>query len=324
MEKVKTLAKLVVTAILIYFIFSKVDFSTIIKILAGIRPWLILFLLAIYLLMIVLSCLKWQLFLKARSINISVSNLVPYYLIGYFFNNLLPSSVGGDLFRSYFLGKDIDSHTKSFSSVFLERITGLVALLFVAIISLILNVKLISKTPILFSIIIMSLILLSVVLFFSFEKIKNILFSLIIRFEFFAPFRDKLDKFYDSIHFFRNQWKVLAYSMLYSFAFHIMAIVNTLVCCWAIRVYPGVLDVAVTVPVIMLVSTLPISINAIGLWEGAFAYFFFLIGIPPAEAISVALILRAKSIFSSSIGGVFFALRGKRALKKSFIIRQTE
>jgi uncharacterized protein (TIRG00374 family) len=310
-SRISFFLKLIITILLILFILSKVDYQAIIAVLLGIRLWYIFWLLVIAFIMVLISCMKWQLFLKKQGIRTPLYHLFLYYLVGYFFNNLLPSSIGGDLFRSYFLGQDIDSQAKSFSSVFLERITGLIALLLVGVIALAFNMRLYQDTSILLCIAAMFLILLAVVLFFLFEQLKDILLALIGRLKVLKPIQKAFNKFYASVHFFKGQKRILGVSMIYSFAFHLMTIVNTLVCCWAISIQPNVLDLAVTVPIIMLISVIPVSISAIGLWEGAFAYFFFIIGIEPAAAVSVALILRAKSILLGLVGGLIFLLRDK-------------
>jgi glycosyltransferase 2 family protein len=310
-RRISFFLKLIVTIVLILFILSKVEYQAIFEVLLGINLWYLFWLAVISVIMVMISCLKWQLFLKTQGIQTPLLHLFLYYLVGYFFNNLLPSSIGGDFLRSYFLGQDIDSQAKSFSSVFLERITGLVALLFVGIIALIFNTQLYHDTSILLCIAAMFLILLVVVFFFIFEQAKDILLAVTGRFVGLGPVRRAFEKFYASVHFFKGQIRILGISMIYSFAFHLMTIVNALVCCWAINIHPKVLDLAVTVPIIMLISVIPVSISAIGLWEGAFAYFFFIIGIEPAAAVSVALILRAKSLLLGLVGGLIFLLRDK-------------
>jgi hypothetical protein len=85
------------------------------------------------------SCMKWGLFLRERGVVIGFHRLFRLYLIGSFFNNFLPSMVGGDLVRAYVLGKQIESHAHSLASVFLERFTGMIALVSLATASFLFN-----------------------------------------------------------------------------------------------------------------------------------------------------------------------------------------
>ena len=305
-NKIKFLIKLLFTIVFICLILSKVNLNDILQTLVKIQTSFILLLFVISFIMIEISCLKWQLFLSASKINLSIRYLTAYYLIGYFFNNLLPSNVGGDLARSYLLGKDVNDQARTFSSVFLERLTGLIALLLVGIIAVIFNIKLIRVKILLFLFITMSIILAGIVLFCFTERFGKIFLSFF-DFKFLASFKPGFEKIYKSIYFYRNQRKVLIFSMIYSFAFHLMTIINTLVCCWALGLYPKIIDIAVVVPIVMLVSVIPISIGSIGLWEGAFAYFFYIIGIGPAESISVALILRGKNSYIGAYWWKYFS-----------------
>ena len=70
-----------------------------------------------------ISSVKWSLFIHERGIQISQVRLFNLYLIGMFFNNFLPSMVGGDIARIVKLGRLMRSHSRSFASVFLERAT---------------------------------------------------------------------------------------------------------------------------------------------------------------------------------------------------------
>ena len=64
---------------------------------------------------------------------------------------------------------------------------------------------------------------------------------------------------------------------------------------------PGLIG---SVFLVMLISTIPVSINGLGLSEGAFVYCLALAGVAPATAASVALLLRAKGILTGMVGGL--------------------
>jgi uncharacterized membrane protein YbhN (UPF0104 family) len=64
---------------------------------------------------------------------------------------------------------------------------------------------------------------------------------------------------------------------------------------------------------VLLVSAIPVSLNAIGIMEGAFVFFLGAAGVAREDALSIALVLRAKNIVVGLIGGIVFAwLRFKR------------
>jgi glycosyltransferase 2 family protein len=310
MKKINTkiVAKLVITSLLVYLIISKVDIGVIFRDLSKISLLYVFLLLLINVVMVWISCVKWQLFLRATKTNIPIRILMVYYYIGYFFNNLLPSSIGGDVARMYLLGKNMDDHTKSVSTVFLERYTGVIALIALAIIAAALNERIAFQPAIMIPLSIMALVMIGSLIFFSYDGLKIWIYDLF-DFKCLASIKSKFDGFYQTVSHFRSQWNIIGYSMLYSFAFHVMTIINTLATCWAINISPGLFDLAVTVPIILFVTMIPITIGSIGLWEGTFAFFFLQIGIPAADGVAVALVLRAVAILMGLLGGIFYLFR---------------
>ena len=62
--------------------------------------------------------------LRERGVGLPFSRLFVLYLIGKFFNNFMPSMVGGDITRILLLGRQIGSQSRSAASVILERFTN--------------------------------------------------------------------------------------------------------------------------------------------------------------------------------------------------------
>jgi hypothetical protein len=69
------------------------------------------------------------------------------------------------------------------------------------------------------------------------------------------------------------------------------------------------------IPIIMIVSSLPLAPGGWGVGESAFMYFFRLVGVGVAAATALSLTFRLTSMFISLIGGVFLALDRKRVLE---------
>ncbi|MFQ5822475.1 MAG: YbhN family protein [bacterium] len=309
-DKIKFGLKLLITVSLITILLLKVDWRDSLLTISKISLLYIVLLLLIAFVMITISCIKWQIFLKARNISVSLPRLILLYLIGYFYNNFLPSNVGGDLVRGFVLGKQIRNNLDSFSSVFLERFTGLLGLLILAITAFVFNIRLFQNPAIgvilaFFSIAFFSIILL------LFNKHAQRILNKIIEVYPLRLIKNKVIKFLNVIYSIRNKPMVLSKAMAISFFFHIMTIVNTFVVCLAIGTHIPVLDLAVIVPIVLLVSMVPISLNSIGVWEGSFVYFLSLIGINPSVSLSIALVLRAKNLFLALVGGVVFAIWSK-------------
>ena len=85
-----------------------------------------------------LSTFRWMILCRALNINLKTSVMMRLYLIGCFFNISMPSVVGGDLIKAYYVSKQ-DANTPlstALVSVFFDRICGLIGIFIIAIISL--------------------------------------------------------------------------------------------------------------------------------------------------------------------------------------------
>jgi len=316
-QRMQFLIKFLIAGTLVYIILKKVEWQSSLIILINISVPYIILLLLISILMIGVSCIKWQIFLHARRIKVSLIRLILLYLVGYFFSNFLPGNVGGDVVRSFVLGKEIHNTTESFSSVFLERFTGLLALSILAVICVMTNQQITKSPEIVISLFFFLALILFIFLAFITEKVHAI-FSVLAKIESAVAMINKIKRFFDAIYYFRGKPLILSKAMALSFLFQIMTILNTLVVCHSLKLHISVSDIAVVVPIILVISMLPISINSIGVWEGSFVYFFSLIGVSAPEALSIALVLRAKNLFIALFGGIVFAtwkrLPGREAI----------
>lgn len=75
---------------------------------------------------------RWWLLLRTQGIFISYWAAVRLYLLGWFYNNVMPSSVGGDLVRLWYVTKHTDKKFEAALSVLVDRVIGLVSTLFIA------------------------------------------------------------------------------------------------------------------------------------------------------------------------------------------------
>jgi uncharacterized protein (TIRG00374 family) len=82
-----------------------------------------------------LSALKWRLLLRPVRLTTSFARLVGFYFTGMFFNLFLPTIVGGDAVKAVLLARDTGAPARATMSVFMERNTGLCALLVVALVA---------------------------------------------------------------------------------------------------------------------------------------------------------------------------------------------
>jgi uncharacterized protein (TIRG00374 family) len=79
-----------------------------------------------------LLSLRWKILLRGQDVHTSYKQLFVFYVMAAFFNNFLPSTIGGDTVRVVESKKMTDSTVTSLMVVIVERLTGLMALVLIA------------------------------------------------------------------------------------------------------------------------------------------------------------------------------------------------
>jgi glycosyltransferase 2 family protein len=272
----------------------------------GFRVEFILALLLIALALAWVSCIKWGLFVRDRGAEASHARLFGLYLIGYFFNNFLPSTIGGDAARVYLLGRDINSQSASFASVFMERATGVLALTVLAAAFALVNPALLAN-PIIALAIAGALLgcTISTILFFR-PALLQLALGRLHRLPGLTKVAALGERLIGDITRFRHRHRLLLRSLVWSASFHLLASLNVYVACLSIGFAPSFLDVLVVTPVVLLLTTIPVSPNNIGWWEWCFSVLLLDAGATAAEGLAVALTLRAATMSISLLGGLLF------------------
>ena len=273
---------------------------------AGFRPEFAVALLLISFALIWISCIKWGLFLRDRAVRISQTRLFGLYLIGFFFNNFLPSSIGGDGVRAYMVGREIQSQAASFASVVMERGTGVLALIFLAASLSLLEPRLLAN-PIIAATVAGGLAgaVVAIAVFLR-PRLLQIGIDLLRLVPHMKGLAAKVERLAGEVLRFRHRHRLLLLSLLLSGGFHLLAGLNVYVSCLSIGFAPPVLDIFVITPVILLLTMLPVSPNNIGWWEWCFSVLLLSAGATAAEGLAVGLTIRFVTMGISLLGGLLF------------------
>lgn len=305
---VKTLAKAVIGVALIAALLLWQDNGRkLLAILAGFQVKYIVALLVLQLLLNGISSIKWHVFLKDRGVEASQGLLFRLYLIGRFFNNFLPSMVGGDVTRSYLLGRRIKSQAASAASVTMERATGVIALTLLAVIFAAINPQAF-RNPIVVVTIAGAVVVCAgaTVLFASARAGAWMERRLAARN---GKISRKVLRLVEEIGRYRGRRRVLLVALAYSCVFQFLAGLNVYYASLSIGFHPQLLDVLVVTPAILILAMIPVSPNNVGWWEWCFSVLLIDAGATAAEGLAVALTLRAASWITALVGGVLFLVQ---------------
>jgi uncharacterized protein (TIRG00374 family) len=260
--------------------------------------------------MIWISCLKWNLFLKERGVSISHSRLFKLYVIGIFFNNFFPGNLGGDVVKGYLLGRQINSQSQSIVSIVLERFTGLIALVGLSVGVLIIRPGLLTNPVVAWAVFIMTGACTGFLLIVYCRAIGDIFFSILKRWEISRKISEKLEKVRDEVGYFKGRSRLFCKAMIYSFLFHISTGVFFFISAHLIGLSLDFYETLALTPIILLVNSVPLTPNNLGVLEWACSIFLTAAGGTPVQGLAIALVVRAKNLLVSMFGWFLF-LAGK-------------
>ncbi len=288
-SKIKSVViKLAVSIGLFAFLFSNVDIS---EMLSKLKTADIRFVLLAALLLIlnyIVSSVRWkELLIFPNSKKTSLGYLTTLYFTGSFFNNFMPTSVGGDVYKVLKLGKKIDSKTNAFTATFMERFLGVVVLFLISTVSFI---RLLGWASLI------AAITLVISIYISLYALK------------FLSKRYKIVKnIIDSVKQYKNHRHALHAAFLASFLVQIFAILSQYYVFVSLGLHPAVIYSMFALPLITLVGFFIPSLNGIGIQDALYVSMFSVIGISAESALTASVLYHILRLVVSLIGGVLYA-----------------
>jgi uncharacterized membrane protein YbhN (UPF0104 family) len=125
--------RLACTVGLFAFLLKSVSWSSILQHIRDLDDGVLLVAVMVGILGIVISSYQWQVLLDGEHIHIDLRRLVNLYLVGIAFNHFLPTGMGGDVVKIYYVGREGKNIAGSTSAAMMSRITGFVGMLAISI-----------------------------------------------------------------------------------------------------------------------------------------------------------------------------------------------
>ncbi len=333
--------KITLSAAFFCILFASVSTTEFQMHLSNINPLFFILSLLVIPVVIPTNCLKWKILIEHQGRPVKFYYLLRVYCIGYFFSNLLPSNVGGDVMRAYYLGRHFRNASMAAVSVFIERLSGIVALMALSVLAPLLQPSLYKHGfiyvtiigALLFLIIIIGMLRIDVPSLLVerfdsefllkglngnappiFSKTNNILSKI-------QRFCKKIllnaitfhKKLLNAMHYLKDDTPVIFRVAVLTLFFYVMTWINIYVSFRAFSVQPDFVAICAVTPAAMLVAMAPVTmLGNIGFTEGVYVVFFSLIGIDPSASLAMSLLLRFKMLLMGSCGMVFYLMHHRQ------------
>jgi uncharacterized membrane protein YbhN (UPF0104 family) len=272
--------------------------------------------LCLYLLMVLASAWRWGILLRAQHVAMPFTSLTASFLVATFFNNFLPSNIGGDVVRITDTVKAAGSRTLAATVVLIDRGIGLLALALMAASGATLmhrmavgpvgpgmlwtgfGIGAIVATPALLMPETMTKLLQPLRVFHREWVDRRI-----------AMLTDTLTRFKETPAALAGCFggAVLVQGLLVLFY---LAITRSM------GIPIGFAELAVIVPVSFIVQMLPVSMNGFGVREATFGFYFTRLGLPLESALLVSFMGAALIMLFSLSGGVTYLGRTARTSRQ--------
>lgn len=307
------LVKIIFSISLFSYILFKAQITAIGQVIGGANLKYYIVAVVLYIAAQPLRAMRWHMLLQNKGVVVSPVTLLFLCFVGSFFSSILPTIVGGDLIRGYYVFRETNAHDVSFASIIVDRLCGLlVVILFgLAATGYFLAVSGWSSLTTA-SVVVCGITVLFVLLACN--------YSFMARFaRLFVTLRhwgisQRLKEIYQATLQYRSDWPLLARCLLLSvmYEFIIIYIHYLLAQSLGWRIPFTVFILAV--PLITIVSILPVSVGGLGVREGATAIVFAPYAISVANAVSISLLSYSIALVAGAVGGMAYVLIPLRAL----------
>jgi uncharacterized membrane protein YbhN (UPF0104 family) len=272
-------------------------------------PWLAAGL-ALYLGMIVVSAWRWQLLLVAQRIHVSHGRLVNSYLVATFFNNFLPSNIGGDVVRVRDTAPAAGSKTLATTVILMDRGIGLLGLFIVAAVGATATSALSSSVPWLAPALWIGLavgLAVTIPLVLAPAHVAGLL----------SPLRrlhaewvgERITRLTKALGRFGQDPKALVSCLLGAVIVQGVLVAFYVAIVRSMHIDVSAWHLCVIVPISFIVQMAPVSVNGFGVREATFAYYFSRLHLPTESAIAVSFMGAALIMLFSLSGGAAYILR---------------
>lgn len=314
------LLKIVVTIALAYIVFRNIantpgfDSNDLEKVLSQIKVWPLFVALLCLLVSNLTGCLQWKTLLKTQGVRLSYFHVLRLYFVGLFFNNFMPGNVGGDVKKVYDIRVQggVDSVGAGLTATFFDRLFGF---FFLTLLALGVGSLFFIHDPEQRAFIIPSLwVFLGFCVLFAAIFSRRIGESLakLLALIFPENINTWVLRMLERFRSFRI-WNLWGKLFVLSTITQVLRVLVHYFCGIALG-----LDIAVSwyffyIPLVALVSALPISIGGFGPRELLAQSLFAKAGVPVLESVIVQLLAYLAGLVISLFGAIFFVLdNGKK------------
>jgi len=303
------LAKISISGLLIYLTLKSIGTSEFVSGIIQANPAYVIAGAVVFLVSYLIGATQWWLILKSNNIKIAWSRALSFYFIGLFFNNFLPSSLGGDVFRMIDIKQHGADSSAAVSTVFLDRFAGLFVMSGMAMLAspvIFLNQQISRQLQIFLICLPLVWILIFFVLFN--KKLADFFFNIIDKF---IPgkIKESIRKIHHNIYEFGRNPAFAVKILGIALCVQLCRITTIYLLSRSIGFHATPIYFLIFIPLIAIAAAAPISLGGLGVREKLGVFLFSTVTVDGQPAAIFLFMAYITAVLTSLPGGVLFSIR---------------
>jgi uncharacterized protein (TIRG00374 family) len=297
--------KLLLSVAVLVYIARGLDLRRLRDHLVSVDPVLFVLALALILLQTFVLNGRWALIMRALGVSLDWLAGWRILMISLWFNQVLPSSVGGDAVRMWLLRQRGVQWPEAVKGVAADRFTALIGLIVMMVIGLPALMARVSDQAAILAIGGLTLAgVAGTLVLLTLDRLPKRLTRL--------PAIASFVRFGSLVRFLLLQFERRGVLLGSALLIHLVTALSCYVLARGVGAQLTLLDAGILIPPVVLLTAVPISISGWGVREGAMVACLGLAGVPSEQALSVSLLLGAISVILGLVGGAIWLASPER------------
>ena len=255
----------------------------------------------------VLATVRWKILLNVQGIDMGWVRTWQLFMIGMFFNLFMLGSTGGDVVKMFLTMREArDNKAAALLSVFMDRVIGMMALIIISLGFLYFRYDLLSHSPASSALLTTLLWLLAAAVVVIVVMFVGSALGWVHYLPKWTPLRGRIVEVSAACHMYAKGWRQTIWAFLVSFPLFAMFFITFYCAARAFTDKLGLVDVFSVLPIVAVITAIPISVSGIGLRESLFVSLLAPFGVGAAVATLISVTGFLINTVGSLAGGLVF------------------
>lgn len=300
--------RIFISLLLLGLLFTRVNIDELANHIQNMNPLFFMLAVVLFICYLCIWALRWQILINDTGLDVPYINTLRTLLTGLTVSLFLPSAVGADVGRAYDMARDRVEKVKILSTVMMDRLLGLIAIIGMAIIAIGIAGYKYLTTDIFLAVVGVGLALIIGWIFFF-----NILFmrkfrSIIDSIPIVNQFTEKIRDIYFSLYYLQLNRKLFTKAVVISILTVSLEIISVISLSYALGDKIELVFFFLFMPIVWVILIIPIAIGGLGLREAVFAFFFTQVGMTTTHAVTLSLLYYSLYAVTGVISGMLLII----------------